>query len=301
MAVLSGLPARATIVEVGPRDGLQNEAQLVPAAAKVAFVEALAAAGLPIVEVTAFVRPDAVPQLADAAEVMRSIRQDGATRFVALVPNLAGCSRALDAGAKELAVFTAASEQFSQRNTRCSIAESLDRIRAVAAAVRAARAPLRAYLSMAWHCPYEGPIAPDTVERLVRELLDVGAWQVSLGDTIGAATPVEVARLLERLLRFVEPRSLALHCHDTRGTALANVLAALQLGISTFDASAGGLGGCPFAPGAAGNLATEALVYMLEGMGIATGVSLPRLAEATAAVEPYVGRLSSRAVWHTPA
>jgi isopropylmalate/homocitrate/citramalate synthase len=297
MALLSGLPARATIVEVGPRDGLQNEAGVVPTEAKVAFVAALAAAGLPIVEVTAFVRPDAVPQLADAAEVMRSIRQDGATRYVALVPNLTGCSRALDAGAKELAVFTAASEQFSQRNTRCSIAESLERIRAVAAAVRPSGTPLRAYLSVAWHCPYEGPISPDTVERLVRELLDLGAWQVSLGDTIGAATPVEVARLLERLLRFVPPESLALHCHDTRGTALANVLVALQLGVTTFDACAGGLGGCPFAPGAAGNVATEALVYMLEGMGIATGVSLGQVADATTTVAPYVSQTGSRAPW----
>jgi isopropylmalate/homocitrate/citramalate synthase len=311
MALLDGLPAQATVVEVGPRDGLQNEAGPVPAAGKVAFIERLAAAGLPIVEVAAFVRPDTVPQMADAAEVVAALRRSEdrgrrsavrrphtrQTRYVALVPNLRGYHRAREAGAGEVAVFTAATETFSLRNTHCSLAESLSRIAQVTAAARADGVPVRAYVSVAWRCPYEGPVDPQLVERLTGTLLDAGAWQVALGDTIGAATPLEVVRLVERLLAHAAPAHLALHCHDTRGAALANVLAALQLGLSTFDASAGGLGGCPFAPGAAGNLATEALVYLLHGLGVETGVSLDAVAAATEPLEPYLGRPLSRAPW----
>jgi isopropylmalate/homocitrate/citramalate synthase len=290
MALLSRLPARVAVVEVGPRDGLQNEAMVVPAAAKAAFVERLAAAGLPIVEVGAFVSPTAVPQMADTAEVMAATHARPDTRYVALVPNLRGYERAREAGARDVAVFVAATESFSRRNTNCTVAESLTRVRDVTRAARADGAPVRGYLSVAWHCPFEGPVDPGAVERAAAELLDAGVWQVSLGDTIGAATPLEVAWLVERLLRLAAPGHLALHCHDTRSTALANVLAALQLGIATFDASAAGLGGCPFAPGAAGNVATEALVYMLHGMGIETGVTLAALAEATVPLEPYLGR-----------
>jgi isopropylmalate/homocitrate/citramalate synthase len=227
--------------------------------------------------------------MADAAEVLAAVQRRPGARYVALAPNLRGYERALAAGAREVAVFTAASETFSQRNTRCSLAESLQRIGEVLRAARRDAVPVRGYLSTAWHCPYEGRVDEQVALRLTRSLLDLGVWQVSLGDTIGAATPVEVASLLERLLPDTAAATLALHCHDTRGTALANVLVGLQHGITTVDSSAGGLGGCPFAPGAAGNLATEDLVYMLEGMGISTGVSLERVVIASAAIERYLG------------
>jgi isopropylmalate/homocitrate/citramalate synthase len=285
---LARAPQRVTIVEVGPRDGLQNEAAAVPVAAKIAFVEALAAAGAPIVEVGAFVHPRAVPQMADTAEVFRGLARRPGTRYVALVPNLRGYERARAAGVDDVAVFTAASETFCARNTNCTIGESLARIGEVTQRARADGVPVRAYVSTAWHCPYEGQVAPEAALDLVRRLLDLGVWQVSLGDTVGAATPREVADLLERLLAGVPAAQLALHCHDTRGTALANVLAGLALGIATVDASAGGLGGCPYAPGAAGNAATEDVVYMLDGMGIETGVSLEDVAGAAAAIEPYL-------------
>lgn len=288
MALFDGLPLKATVVEVGPRDGLQNEAAVVPAAAKIAFVEALADAGAPIVEVASFVHPKVMPQMADAEAVVGGIRRRQGVRYVALVPNEKGYERARAAGADEVAVFTAASETFSQRNTSCTIAESLARIHDLLDRARTESVPVRGYISTAWHCPYEGRVAPAAVERVTRDLLDAGVWQVSLGDTIGAATPREVAALVARLSRHVVPAALALHCHDTRGTALANVLAGLQLGITTFDASAGGLGGCPFAPGAAGNLATEDLVYILDGMEIETGISLERLVAAGAALEPLL-------------
>jgi isopropylmalate/homocitrate/citramalate synthase len=280
------LPSRVTIYEVGPRDGLQNEHASIPTRDKIRFVEALGAAGLPLVETTAFVHPQAVPQMADAAEVVRGVTPAPDTRYVVLVPNLRGYARAVEAGAQEVAVFTAASETFSQRNTRCSIGESLTRIREVTSAAQRDGVPVRGYISTAWHCPYEGRVDPDVVAGLTQDLLAMGVWQVSLGDTIGAATPGEVAALLEWLLTGTDTPALALHCHDTRGTALANVLVGLQHGVSTIDASAGGLGGCPFAPGAAGNLATEDLVYMLDGMGIASGVSLTGVAAASALIEP---------------
>ena len=283
------LPREATVYEVGPRDGLQNEAATIPTEAKVAFVEALAGAGLRAIEAGAFVHPQAVPQMADSDQVLARVQRQVGTRYVALVPNRRGYERAVAAGAREVAVFAAASETFSQRNTHCSIGESFERIGAVLAAARRDDVPVRGYLSTAWYCPYEGRVDEGAAVGLTRELLDLGVWQVSLGDTIGAATPGEVASLIERLLPEVSVDALALHCHNTRGTALANVLAGLQLGITTVDASAGGLGGCPFAPGAAGNLATEDLVYMLEGMGIATGASLEKVVAASAAIEPYLG------------
>ena len=302
MTSLRSLPKQVTIVEVGPRDGLQNEAAQLPVDVKVAFVRALAAAGLPLVEAGAFVHPQAVPQMAGSDEVFRVLSRESSVppqshsnpklktpRLVALVPNERGYERARAAGAAEVAVFTAASETFSQRNNNCSIAESSTRLDAVLARAHAEGVPVRAYVSTAWHCPYEGRVGAATVERITGHLLDGGAWQVSLGDTIGAATPREVMALLERLLGHTPAEQLALHLHDTRGTALANVLAALQLGITTVDASAGGLGGCPFAPGAAGNLATEDLVYLLDGLGIHTGVSLTGVAAASALIEPHLG------------
>jgi isopropylmalate/homocitrate/citramalate synthase len=289
------LPDRVTVVEVGPRDGLQNEDSQLTVEQKVAFVEALAEAGLSVIEIGAFVHPAAVPQMATSAEVARRVRRkDG--RYVALVPNLVGYRRALEAGVREVAIFTAASETFSRRNSNCSIAESLGRLREVAAQARSDGVAVRAYLSTVWHCPFEGPVPVATSERLARELLQLGAWQVSLGDTIGKATPLEVGDLLERLLEDSEPAHLALHCHDTYGVALANVLTGLQLGLSTFDASAGGLGGCPYAPGAAGNVATEDLLFLLHGMGIQTGVSMEGVVHAAALIEPALDhRLPGRA------
>lgn len=285
---LAGLPQRVTVVEVGPRDGLQAESTAVPTEAKVRFVELLADAGLPVVEATAFVSPKAVPQLADAEAVLVGIRRRPGTRYPVLVPNRRGLERALAAGATEVSVFTAATETFCQRNTTCSIAESLERIREVVAGAREAGVLLRGYVSCSYHCPYEGRVPPQRAARVALALLDLGIGQVSLGDTIGWATPAEVVALGEVLLAKVGSEHLAFHGHDTRGTALANVLACLQLGLTTFDVSAGGLGGCPFAPGAAGNLATEDLVYLLDGLGIETRVDLRGVVTASRFIAGFV-------------
>jgi hydroxymethylglutaryl-CoA lyase len=274
-----------TVCEVGPRDGLQNETSRLDTSDKVAFIDALSAAGLPVVEVAAFVSPTWVPQMADADEVCRAIHRREGTRYVALVPNLKGLERALDAGISEIAVFAAASESFSRRNINKSIAESLDNYRGVAARARAAGARVRAYLSTAFGCPFEGDVPIDRVVDMAVALKDLGAYEVSVSDTIGVAHPGQVRQLLEAMMQVLSPRDAALHFHDTRGTALANVLAALDFGITTFDSSAGGLGGCPYAPGATGNLATEDLLYMLHGLGHETGVSLNAVAEASIALE----------------
>ena len=273
---------RVTIVEVGPRDGLQNEQAAVPTADKIEFVNRLSAAGLPVVEVTAFVSPRWVPQMADAASVFSGLTRRPGTRYTALVPNLAGLERAQQVGVTEVAIFAASTETFSRRNINQSIEESLTNYRAVCERALAAGLRVRGYLSTAFGCPYEGDVAPATVVDMVERLLALGVFEVSVSDTIGVAHPGQVRAVLEPLLARVASDRIALHFHDTRGTALANVLAALPYGISTFDASAGGLGGCPYAPGAAGNLATEDLVYMLNGLGIETGVSLPALIEASA-------------------
>ena len=282
---------RVTIVEVGPRDGLQNEAARIATADKVAFVERLAAAGLPVVEVTSFVRPDRVPQLADAREVFAALGPGaGATRYTALVPNLTGLREAIAAGVREVAIFAAASEGFSQRNTNRSIAQSLAAFAEVCAAARAAGVRVRGYLSTAFGCPFDGAVDPRRVGELARQLIDLGVFEVAISDTIGIAHPGQVPGVVEAALAHgVRVDQLALHFHDTRGQALANVMAALPLGVRTFDASAGGLGGCPFAPGATGNLATEDLVYLLDGLGYETGVSLPALLEASAFIEQKVG------------
>jgi isopropylmalate/homocitrate/citramalate synthase len=283
------------IVEVGPRDGLQNESASIPVADKIAFVHALAAAGLQAVEVTAFVSPAWVPQMADAEAVCRGIERRQGTRYTALVPNAAGLERALRAGVDEVAIVAAASETFSRRNVNASIDESLQRGRDVAGRAAASGIPVRAYLSTAFGCPYEGAVPPARVIELTSRLLDLGAYEVSVSDTIGVAHPAQVWDVLDGLLARVPPGRVALHFHDTRGTALANVLAALQVGIGTFDSSAGGLGGCPYAPGASGNLSTEDLLYMLDGLGIETGVSVEQVAAASRALAPLVGhRLPSR-------
>ena len=282
-------PGRISVTEVGPRDGLQNEAANVPTSAKIAFVTALAAAGAPVVEVSAFVNPERVPRMADAEQVFSGITRQPGTRYSALVPNARGLARAVAAHVSDVAVFAAASETFSKRNINQTIAESLDTYAAVARDATAAGLRVRGYLSTAFGCPFEGDVPIERVVALTRRLLDLGVVEVAVSDTIGVAHPGQVRRVLDALVPAVGAERVALHFHDTRGTALANVLAALDFGIATFDASAGGLGGCPFAPGATGNLATEDLLYMLHGLGLETGISLDAVAAASRAIEPHVG------------
>jgi hydroxymethylglutaryl-CoA lyase len=287
---MNPLPGRVEIVEVGPRDGLQNESTPVSTADKIRFVDLLSAAGPPVIEVSAFVSPRRVPQMADADAVFAGIKQRDTVRYTALVPNLAGLDRARTAGVREIAIFAAASETFSQKNINQTIDESLENYGRVVSTALADGMRVRAYLSTAFGCPYEGQVSPARVGELAGRLSDLGAFEVSIGDTIGVAHPAQVGPVLEAVARHMELDQVALHFHDTRGTALANVLAALDMGIAIFDSSAGGLGGCPFAPGAAGNLATEDLIYMLEGYGIETGISLPALAEASRFIEQRIGR-----------
>lgn len=284
MSPLGEMPRKVRVVEVGPRDGLQNERVILPLEAKVNFIVALAAAGFAVVEAGAFVRPERVPQMADTDAVFRCLPVTGRTVFSALVPNRRGMERAAECGAKEVAVFTAASEVFARENINMTIDESLAAFREVVAMARSFGCRVRAYVSTAWWCPYTGRVPPEHVRRVAISLRDMGCYEISLGDTIGWATPGEVAALLDLLGRDLPHAAIAVHFHDTRGTALANVLAALECGIATVDASAGGLGGCPYAPGASGNLATEDLLHMLHGMGIHTGVDLNGVAGASRSV-----------------
>lgn len=294
-------PEKVAIVEVGPRDGLQNEAAVVPTATKIAFVDRLTAAGHQAIEVSAFVSPKWVPQMGDAAEVFAGITRREGVRYSALVPNRAGLDRALAAGVRDIAIFAAASETFSRRNINQSIDESFVVYRQVTDAAMQAGLRVRAYLSTSFGCPFEGPVSEDAVIALTERLIQLGAYEVSVSDTIGIAHPGQVSRLLDRLLPRVPTTQVALHFHDTRGTALANVLAALAQGVATFDSAAGGLGGCPYAPGATGNLATEDLLYMLEGLGITTGVSLDAVVAASRFIEPATGHpLPSRYVRALP-
>jgi len=282
------LPAKVTIVEVGPRDGLQNERVPVSTNDKVAFVNRLSEAGHQVIEVTAFVSPKWVPQMADAADVLAGIARRPGTRYTALVPNRQGLERAVASGVSEVAIFAAASETFSRRNINQSIDESLRSYAAVCTDARAAGLRVRGYLSTCFVCPFEGPIDPLRVADVAGRLLDVGVYEVAISDTIGAAHPGLVRNVLAAVSPRVPLAQIALHFHDTRGTALANVLAGLDAGITTFDSAAGGLGGCPFAPGAAGNLATEDLLFMLDGLGIETGVSIEAVAAASRAVETHL-------------
>ena len=279
-ATLKG--SRVTIVEVGPRDGLQNEHASISTADKIRFVDLLSDAGLPVIEVSAFVSPTWVPQMADAEAVFAGIARRPGTRYTALVPNVAGLDRAMAAGVTEIAIFAASTDTFSRKNINRSIADSLTGYKDVCDRALAAELRVRAYLSTAFGCPYEGAVSPDVVADLALKLLGLGVYEVAVSDTIGVAHPAQVNRVLERLLARTSASTIALHFHDTRGTALANVLAALPYGIATFDASAGGLGGCPYAPGAAGNLATDDLMYLLDGLGIETGVSIAAISEASA-------------------
>jgi isopropylmalate/homocitrate/citramalate synthase len=277
---------RVTVVEVGPRDGLQNEHANVSTADKIAFVDLLSAAHLPVIEVSAFVSPKWVPQMADASEVFAGITQRAGTRYTALVPNLAGLDRAMAAGVVEIAIFAASSETFSKKNINQTIDQSLAGYAEVTARALANGVRVRGYLSTAFGCPYEGDVSPSRVTELTQRLLEMGVFEVAISDTIGIAHPAQVAQVLDAVLARVPIDKIALHLHDTRGTALANVLEALSVGVRTFDASAGGLGGCPYAPGASGNLATDDLIYMLDGLGMETGVSLNALSRASG----FIGR-----------
>jgi hydroxymethylglutaryl-CoA lyase len=292
---MNALPQGVSIVEVGPRDGLQNEKASVATADKIAFVDLLTAAGHSTIEVSAFVSPRWVPQMADASAVFAGIARKPGVRYTALVPNLAGLERAVAAGVSEVAIFAAASETFSQRNLNQSIDQSLATYAAVCAQAAGAGIRVRGYLSTCFGCPFEGAVAPSRVARVAARLLSLGVFEVSISDTIGVAHPGQVPRVLDAVTKEVPLVKTALHFHDTRGTALANVLAGLDYGVTTFDSSAGGLGGCPFAPGAAGNLATEDVLYMLEGLGIETGVSLERIVESSRFIETRLDhRLPSR-------
>ncbi|MBK8232939.1 MAG: hydroxymethylglutaryl-CoA lyase [Candidatus Eisenbacteria bacterium] len=287
--MIRALPPRVRIVEVGPRDGLQNEATPIPTPEKIAFIDALSAAGLPEIEATSFVAPGRIPQLTDAEEVMRGITRRPGCHYTVLVPNEKGLERALAVEVSRIAVFTAASESFNRKNIRASIAESIERYRPVVRGAQAAGLSLRGYVSTAFACPYEGPIAPTAVREVVARLRDLGVEEISLGDTVGVAVPSEVDRLLDALEGTLPLADTALHLHDTRGTALSNVMRGLERGVAIFDASAGGLGGCPYAPGAGGNLATEDLLYLLERLGIETGVDLDRVRHAGDRLESLLG------------
>jgi hydroxymethylglutaryl-CoA lyase len=285
------LPAEVSVYEVSPRDGLQNEAAPVPLAGKERMVRALLAAGLRRIELTSFVSPRWVPQLADAEQLLRALSPapEGVT-FSALVPNATGLERALRVGVGEIAVFLSASETHNRKNTNKSIETSLETFAEVVPPARKAGIKVRAYVSTVWGCPYEGDVPVARSLEITRALLGLDCYQVSLGDTIGVGTPLQTKRLLQTFLAEIPPERLALHFHDTRGTALSNALVGLELGFRDFDASVGGLGGCPYAPGAAGNLATEDLVYLLHGMGIRTGIDLDALIEAGRVAESVVGR-----------
>jgi hydroxymethylglutaryl-CoA lyase len=299
------LPERVTVYEVGPRDGLQNEAETLSLDVRADFIDRLTEAGLPAIEVGSFVSPKAVPQLADTEELYRRIHRASGVRYPALVPNERGLERAFAAGVREIAVFTAASETFNRKNINAGVDESIERFRPVIARAKEEKVRVRGYVSTAFGCPYEGDIAPEAVREVVHKLLDLSVDEISIGDTIGVATPSDVYDVIEALYESGVTRAvLALHFHDTRGTALANVFAGLQCGVTTYDASAGGLGGCPYAPGASGNLATEDLVYLLEGLGIHTGVTLARVVEASRLLAESLGhRPPGRylsAVWGAP-
>lgn len=289
------LPSHVTVVEVGPRDGLQNEGRTLSPADRVRFVGLLADAGIPVIEVGAFVNPVRVPQMAGTDEVFAALARRPGTRYAALVPNLKGLERAAAAGVTDIAVFAAASDTFSRRNINQSIDESLRTYATVCREAAARSMRVRGYLSTCFGCPYEGPVPVGRVAQLSEALLDLGVFQVALSDTIGVAHPGLVWDVLEAAGNRVPMSSLALHMHDTRGTGLVNVLAGLEAGIATFDASCGGLGGCPFAPGASGNLATEDLVYLLDGLGIESGISLDGVIASSDYIEPLVGHsLASR-------
>jgi hydroxymethylglutaryl-CoA lyase len=290
MAIESNLPSRVRLVEVGPRDGLQNEAKSVPTDVKVALIDLLTDAGCPAIEATSFVSPKWVPQMADAGEVMARIRRREGVRYPVLTPNLKGFEAALAARADEVAVFVAASETFSRRNINCSIAESLERAKPVLAAAKAHGIRVRGYISCVLGCPYEGDVDPRRVTEVAAALWALGAYEVSLGDTIGVGTAGRTKALLGEVAQRVPVAAIAGHFHDTYGQALTNVYAALQMGVATFDCSVAGLGGCPYAKGATGNVASEDVLYLLNGLGIDTGLDMGKLRAAGQFISDFLGR-----------
>ncbi|RYC15705.1 hydroxymethylglutaryl-CoA lyase [Ciceribacter ferrooxidans] len=283
-----------TVYEVGPRDGLQNEKEIIPVEDKIALVDRLSEAGFRKIEVTSFVSPKWVPQLADAAEVLAGISRRSGVVYSALTPNLKGLEAALAAKVDEVAIFASASETFSRRNINCSIAESFERFAPVMEAAKTAGVPVRGYVSCVVACPYEGPVAPEAVRLVAERLIMLGCHEISLGDTIGAGVPETISAMLDEVLRSVPVVKLAGHFHDTGNRALANVEIALDYGLRTFDSAVGGLGGCPYAPGAKGNVATGPLVELLEGRGFETGIDAEKLKRAEAFIKGRVGRLSGR-------
>jgi len=286
----SKLPRRVRIVDVAPRDGLQNEKVSVPTEVKVGLIDRLTDAGLPAIEATSFVSPKWVPQMADNAQVMAAIRRKPGVRYPVLTPNIKGFEAALAAGADEVAVFVAASETFSQKNINCSIGESLERARPVAAAAKTEGVRVRGYISCVLDCPYEGEIAPAAVRDVAAALHAMGCYEISLGDTIGTGTPGRTRKLIATVAEVVPVDALAGHFHDTYGQAIANVYAAMEAGVATFDSSVAGLGGCPYAKGATGNVATEDLLYLLEGLDIETGIDMTRLRLAGRYICDFLGR-----------
>jgi hydroxymethylglutaryl-CoA lyase len=290
MSLLGQLPTHVNVYEVGPRDGLQNELRSLATTDKARLIEALIAAGEKRIEVSSFVSPRWIPQLADADKVLALLPKRDDVSFTALVPNLKGLERASAAGLKEAAVFLSVTESHSRKNINKSVAEAIAAARDVAQGARAAGMRVRCYLSTVWGCPYEGLVPVKRVVEVVKQVVDIGLYQLSLGDTIGIGTPNQTGEIVDAVSKLLPLEHLALHLHDTRGTALANALVGLQLGVTTFDSSIGGLGGCPYAPGAAGNLATEDLVFMLHGMGIQTGIDLSRLVAAGELAQELIGR-----------
>lgn len=290
------MPKRVTMVEVGPRDGLQNEASIIPAGVKISLIDRLAEAGLQVIEATSFVSPKWVPQMADNTQVLAGIERRPGVRYPVLVPNLKGFEGALTAGAKEIAVFASASETFSRKNINCSIAESVERFAEVIDTARKYGVLVRGYVSCVLGCPYEGEVSPTAVAAVAARLFELGCYEVSLGDTIGAGTPGKVQLMVDAVARQVPLERLAVHFHDTYGQALANIHAVLERGIRIVDSSVAGLGGCPYAAGASGNVASEDLLYMLNGLGIETGIDLEKLVAAGNYISDYLGRPSGSKV-----
>ena len=284
-------PKKIQIVEVGPRDGLQNEKEWVPTETKISLIEKLADAGLTKIEVTSFVSPKWVPQLKDAHEVFTGIKQISSVSYPVLTPNIKGFERALEADAREIAVFCAASETFSQKNTNCSIEESINRFKPVLDEAQKINIPVRGYISWVLGCPYQGNVPVEDVANLAYKMSEMGCFQISLGDTIGTGTPLKAKRMIQKVSEKVPVSKLALHFHDTRGQALANIYACLELGVRVIDASVSGLGGCPYAKGATGNVATEDVVFMLHGMDIETGIDLNKLIETGRFISDVLGRV----------
>lgn len=283
-------PKKVKIVEVSPRDGLQNEKEIISTQTKLEFINQLSETGLSVIEITSFVSPKWIPQLADGADVLRHIIKKPGVHYPVLIPNVKGLENAITAGAKEIAVFTTTSEQFSQKNTNSTVQESLDRIKEVMQVAKLHQLPVRAYLSCVLGCPYEGEMAADKVAALAKELYQLGCYEISLGDTIGVGTPQKTKKLIETVAKDIPIEKLAVHFHDTYGQALANIYVALTLGIATVDSSVAGLGGCPYAKGASGNVATEDVVYMLNGMHIETGIDLSKLIQVGRFISEHLHR-----------